>query len=99
MILSLAVMTVGGGMMLFVYAFSKAHKSLNEGARVACLAETLEVSLGGELLAMRGLAGNKMEATLKMAEGFVIAEIDRCSGEVLSQQTISFADPSALQTP
>ena len=99
LILSLAVMTVGGGMMLFVYAFSKAHQSLNEGAREACLAEALEVAVEGEVQSMRGLSDNRIEMVVKADGGWRMLEVDRCSGDVLTSQAVTLTDPSQSQIP
>ena len=93
LILSLAVMTVGGGMMLFVYAFSKAHQSLNEGARDACLAETLKVNTAGEILSIRSLSDNRVEVLVRHAGYVELLELDRCTSELMASQLVKPAGP------
>ncbi len=98
-ILSLAVMTVGGGMMLFVYAFSKAQQSFSK-AEQACESATLNVAAEGTITAAVPVGERELVLTLTQGDGSVkMLRVDSCSGEIASERVITLGAPAGSETP
>lgn len=88
-ILSLAVMTVGGGMVLFVYALSKAQDAMSKPKPI-CEMQALTLPVGGEIVSVTA-SPKLVDVAVKQTDGILLMQLDRCSGEEISRQALRSA--------
>ena len=88
-IISLAFLMVGGGLMLFFYAFQKAHQAMQKSPAEAACVEELELELElGEIVSASADTETLTLIIREQSGQLVLHDIDRCTGGIIRSQTI-----------